>query len=137
MDSSMTQLSDRRSSDPMLRMAVVTAALCSVAACAYSLGELQPSLTVSYFLSLAPLFAVILWVQKDARRSGVAAVHDLGFFLWLAWPVLIPWYAFKTRGRRDGWKLLMRLMAIILAAYITAFLVYGLKYTIWSMSRAR
>jgi hypothetical protein len=123
--------------DLMLRTAALTAVLCSSISGVYVLNELEPSTSVVYFLFLAPLIAVILWLQKDARRTGVATVQDWGFFLWLAWPLLIPWYAFKTRGRA-GWRLLVGLTAIILSAYITAWVValvaYGVKYIIWYSS---
>ena len=71
--------------------------------------------------------AVILWLQQDARRTGVGSVHDLGYFLLLAWPIVIPWYAFKTRGR-SGWRLAIGLFGLIGAAYVTWFSV---AYVIW------
>jgi hypothetical protein len=46
------------------------------------------------------------------------AVQDWGYFLLLAWPVVIPWYAFKTRGR-SGWRLTAGLLGSILPAYIS------------------
>jgi hypothetical protein len=61
---------------------------------------------------------VILWVCEDARRRGIGAVHDFGFFLMLFWPVVIPWYAFASRGR-GGWKLLLGLIALIGSAPLT------------------
>ena len=73
------------------------------------------------------MLAVILWLQKDGQRTGVGAVQDWGFFPWLAWPVLIPWYTFKSRGR-TGWRLLLGLIALIISPYITAFVVPWLAY---------
>jgi hypothetical protein len=79
-------------------------------------------------LTSGPAFVVILWLQKDARRTGVGAVQDFGYFLWLAWPCVIPWYAFRTRGR-TGWKLAAGLFGFILAPYVTWIVVaYGLWY---------
>ena len=70
---------------------------------------------------------MIIWLQKDARRTGVGTVQDWGYFLLLAWPVVIPWYAFKTRGR-SGWRLTLGLLGLVGAAYIswlvTAYLVW-------------
>jgi hypothetical protein len=37
-------------------------------------------------------------------------------------PVLIPWYAFKTRGR-SGWRLAAGLFGLIAAPYLTAIVV--------------
>jgi len=111
------------------RIAAVFAAL---AGATYAAARIEPSPLIALFLSGGPLFAVILWLQKDARQTGVGAVQDLGYFLLLAWPVVIPWYAFKTRGR-SGWRLTAGLFVLILAAHITWAIV---AYVIWLLTRA-
>jgi len=104
------------------------------AAAVYAAVQADPSPSLALFFSFGPLLAVILWLQKDARRTGVASVLDLGFFLWLAWPIVIPWYAFKTRGSA-GWRLLLGLFALISSAYLgwltTAWVIYGVRYAWW------
>ena len=90
------------SNDISLRTAKVTALFCALAAAVYGAAQAEPSPLVALFFSFGPLLAVILWLQKDARRTGVGSVLDLGYFLLAAWPIVIPWYAFKTRGARDG-----------------------------------
>jgi len=77
--------------------------------------------------SCQSLFAVILWLERDAHRTGVGAVLDLGFFLWFAWLVVIPWYSWKTRGSR-GWQLSLGLFTLIGSAYIAAALVSVIRY---------
>ena len=83
---------------------------------------------------LAPLLAVTIWLQKDARQTGVGAVQDWGMFVWLAWPIVIPWYAFKSRGPR-GWRLLVWLMALIRSAPVTsstvAWISDGVRFGLW------
>ena len=122
------------SRDTTLRVAIATAVFCSMISALYTLAEIEPSPTVVLFWTFGPVLAVILWLQKDAQRTGVGAVQDWGFFAWLAWPVVIPWYAFKSRGR-TGWRLLLGLIALILSPYITAFVVtwlaYGVRLAIW------
>jgi hypothetical protein len=121
------------SDDITLNVAKLAAVFCSLAAGAYAATQSEPSPIVGLFLSGGPLLAVILWLQKDARRTGVGAVQDWGYFLWLAWPVLIPWYAFRTRGR-SGWRLTAGLFGLILASYIAwMIVVYGL----WLVSYGR
>lgn len=105
------------STDITLRLAKLTAVFCSLVAVLYAATASEPSPAVELFLSFGPLLAVIIWLQKDARRTGVGAVQDWGYFLFLAWPVVIPWYAFKTRGRA-GWRLTAGLFGLILSAYI-------------------
>jgi hypothetical protein len=119
------------SNDTTLRVAIYTTLFCSIATAVYVLAQLEPSPIVSLFLSLAPIVSVVLWLQKDALRTGVGAVQDWGMFVWFAWPVVIPWYAFKSRGRR-GWRLLAGLLALILSPYITGLAVAWLAYlTAW------
>ena len=102
-----------------LGIAIATSAICSVASPLYMLGRVEPFPAVELFLTAGPYMTVILWLCQDARRRGVGAVHDLGFFLMLSWPVVIPWYAFASRGR-GGWKLLLGLTALIAAPIVTS-----------------
>jgi hypothetical protein len=111
-----------QSTDVTLNVAKLAALFSSLAAALYAATEAEPSPIVGVFLSAAPLFAVVLWLQKDAARTGVGAVQDWGYFLLLAWPVVIPWYAFRTRGRR-GWRLLLGLFGLILSASLTGLVV--------------
>ena len=118
------------SRDITLGVAKLTAIFCSLAAAVYAATQTEPSPSIAYFLSGGPLLAVVIWLQKDARRTGVGTVQDWGYFLLLAWPVVIPWYAFKTRGR-SGWRLILGLFGLVAAAYIswfvTAYLVRALR----------
>jgi hypothetical protein len=109
-------------------VAKLTAIFCSLAAAVYAATQTEPSSSTAYFLSGGPLLAVVIWLQKDARRTGVGTVQDWGYFLLLAWPVVIPWYAFKTRGR-SGWRLILGLFGLIAAAYwfVTAYLVWHVE----------
>jgi len=113
--------------DITLWVAKLTAAFCSLTAAVYAATQGEPSPAVALFLTTGPLVAVILWLQKDARRTGVGTVQDWGYFLWLAWPVVIPWYAFKTRGR-SGWRLTAGLFGVIGAAYISWSVVAWLAW---------
>jgi hypothetical protein len=121
------QLLEQRSSDVTLTVAKLAALFASLVATAYATAQIEPSPVIALFLSGGPLVAVILWLQKDARRTGVGLVQDLGYFLLLAWPVVIPWYAFKTRGP-SGWRLTVGLFGLIGAAYVTWLLV---AYVVW------
>lgn len=111
-----------RPKDINLRVAKLAALFCSLAAALYATLHIEPSLAVGFFLSFGPLFAVVLWLERDAQRTRIGAVQDLGYFLLIAWPAVIPWYAFKTRGRR-GWLLVAGLFGLIGASYISRLLV--------------
>jgi hypothetical protein len=113
--------------DTTLRVAVLAAVFASIIAALYAIVQAEPSPVVALFVTSGPLLAVILWLQKDARRTGIGAVQDWGLFLYLAWPVVIPWYAFKTRGR-SGWRLTLCLFGLMGAASISWLIV---TYVIW------
>jgi hypothetical protein len=109
--------------DITLLVARLTAVFCSASAAAYVANHTEPLPAVQLMFSAAPLLAVILWLQKDAQRTGVGAVQDWGYFLLLAWPAVIPWYALKTRGP-GGWRLAVGLFALILSAYVAGTLTW-------------
>jgi hypothetical protein len=109
------------STDITLRVAELTALCCSVIAIVYTVTQREPVPIVTLFMTSGPVFAAVLWLQRDAQRTGVGAVHDWGYFLLLAWPVIIPWYAFKTRGVK-GWRLMAALFGLIATPYISALL---------------
>jgi hypothetical protein len=113
---------EERSSDITLRVARLAALCCSLAAALYAAIQIEPSPIVALGMSFGPLLAVILWLQKDAQRTGTGVVLDWGYFLLIAWPVVVPWYAFKTRGRK-GWWLTAGLLGLIGSPYISAVVV--------------
>lgn len=104
--------------DTSLRTAILVAAFSASTAALYVLTGVEPAPLVAVFIGLSPAFCVILWLQKDAARTNVGSVLDLGYFLCLAWPVVLPWYAIKTRGRA-GWRLLAGLLGLMFAPHIT------------------
>ena len=119
---------------PGLRLAIFIAAFCSVVSAVYVLTGAEPSPVVAIFMYFGPLVTVLWWLRRDAERTGIGAVLDLGLFLWIAWPLVIPWYAFRSRGAR-GWSLLVASTALILSAYITTYAVawisYGFRWLAW------
>lgn len=123
-------MTDTPASDRGLRTAKITGLFCALAAALYATTDAIPSPIVLLFFSAAPLIAVILWLDRDAHRTGVGAVHDLGFLLWIGWLVVIPWYAWKTRGSR-WWRLCLGLFALIGSAVIGAAAVYVVRFCVW------
>jgi len=110
-----------------LRTAKITALFCALAAALYTAVDAEPSPIALLFFSTAPLISVILWLERDAHRTGVGAVHDLGLLLWFGWLVVIPWYSWKTRGLA-GWRLCVGLFALIGSAYVGSYLAFVLRY---------
>ena len=75
--------------------------------------EMPPAYTLLHWA--AQLWIIGWWLLSDSRKHRVAWVYDLGFFLCIAWPLVMPYYLVKTRGAKG-------LLAILgfVAAYIGA-----------------
>ena len=58
--------------------------------------EPPPSFTVIYILGF--LWIIGWWLRTDSRKRGVNWVFDIGLFLYIAWPVILPYYLFKSRS---------------------------------------
>lgn len=125
----MAETSPARSTDMTLRTAILSAVFSSAATALYVLAGTEPAPVVALFIAWSPTFCVILWLQKDAARTNVGSVLDLGYFLCLAWPVVLPWYVLKTRGR-SGWRLFLGLLAVMFAPHVTALLVAAAEHAV-------
>jgi hypothetical protein len=105
-----------------LRVAIGAAIACSLTTALYVGTGIEPSQPIALCVEYVPVMAVLLWLYQDARHRRVGEVFDLGFFLMVFWPVAVPWYCFKSRGRR-GWVLLVGLVGLVAAPWATAFAV--------------
>jgi len=85
---------------------------------AYLGAQLEFPGTVTFLFTVGMLWAVGWWLRTDSRRRAVLSVYDLGFFLYLAWPILMPYYLLKTRGAKG-----LLVMLGFVVAYIGAALV--------------
>ena len=45
----------------------------------------------------AQLWILGWWLRRDSGKRGVGWVYDMGLFLWIMWPLLMPYYLIKTR----------------------------------------
>jgi hypothetical protein len=79
-----------------------------------------PSALIQYVV----LFCLMAgWLDRDSIEKRVGRVWDAGFFLWIAWPIIIPYYLIKTRGIKRASLILLLLAIIYFAAFeITAAL---------------
>jgi len=116
-----------------LKVAKLSAVASAAGTGLYLVLGVEPSEEAGYLLSYLSICVVVLWLQRDAQRTRVGAVHDLGLFLLIAWWAVIPWYSFKTRGKAGVW-LMLGLFALIaaptLGAIATAILALPLRWLI-------
>ena len=45
----------------------------------------------------AQLWILGWWLRADSAKRGVGWVYDMGLFLWIMWPLVMPYYLIKTR----------------------------------------
>jgi hypothetical protein len=98
---------------PLVRLYRIIAVFVGFAV-AYGLLGLIPGPVMTLCLMFGPSLAVAGWLAADARRTRVAAVYDAGWLFALGWPLVIPWYSWRTRGRA-GWGLAAQLCASAVA----------------------
>jgi hypothetical protein len=108
---------------PSLRRVYITAAACAFFAAAYAALRVEPPPFVLLVAYYATPVSVVLWLQRDARFQRVTAVQDWGMLAFITWPVMIPWYAIKTRGVGVGLPLAACLLLPVLVPPITFALV--------------
>jgi hypothetical protein len=92
-------------------------AACALFGMGYGLLELEPTPPMPLLLLYGPGIAVITWLVADSKRTGVAGVYDAGLLFYVTWPLSVPWYVVRTRGRA-GWGLAAQLYASALSGQL-------------------
>jgi hypothetical protein len=109
-----------------LRPVYVAAGFFSLMAAVYALAGVEPSSLNRFAMGFGPLVGGVVWLRRDASAHGMWLPHDWGFFALLGWPVLLPWYALKTR-RRGAAGLVARLAAALWAPALTGAVVSAIR----------
>jgi hypothetical protein len=99
-------------------------ATCGLFASVYGFLDAEPSPIMQLLLGVGPAVAVAAWLAADARQTRTILAQDAGLFFYVTWPLTIPWYAVRTRGRQ-GWRLAARLYLLALAGWL-GYIVGGL-----------
>ena len=61
------------------------------------------------------------WLQKETRESDMQRLYCKGLLIQVAWPMIIPYYLYKSRGLRS-----LILIAILIGSFILAqFIAVG------------
>jgi hypothetical protein len=60
------------------------------------------------------------WLRNDSRKRALASVYDMGFFLYLAWPIVMPYYLVKTRGAK-GLLFILAFVGVLVGAALVGF----------------
>ena len=75
-------------------------------------------------LSYLALFWLIGdWFSKDSKKYPVEWAYDMGFFLYIFWPILIPYYLFATRGFTSALSITLGYGSLYFGTYLISFYV--------------
>lgn len=85
----------------------------------------QPSAIFEILSALGFWGILCWWLREDSKKFGVEWFLDIGFFLYIAWLIIIPYYLFKTRGLRAFTTILL-FAGIFAAGYALSLYVYFL-----------
>jgi polyferredoxin len=88
--------------------------------------EPPPALRLIYALAL--LWIIGWWLRRDSRKQGVPWVYDMGFFLVVAWPFIIPYYLVKSRGAK-GLFVILGFVGAYIGAVIIGIIISVLAIT--------
>jgi len=82
--------------------------------------EPPPAFTLIYAMAL--LWIVGWWWRTDSRKRGIPWVYDMGFFLNIAWPFVMPYYLLKSRGAK-GLLVILGFASVYVGAVIVGIII--------------
>jgi len=85
--------------------------------------DVEPSAVTFLASWVATLWALASWLKEDSRSHGIKLPFDFGIFIYIAWPVYLPVYLFKTRGLKGLIPILVVLATYILSAFLGQIIV--------------
>ena len=94
----------------------------------YAAREAMPPPLYGLLYPIAFLWIVGWWMLKDSRKRGVGWVFDMGLYLFIAWPFVLPYYLFKTRGAK-AFLLILAFVGVCVAALVLGGVLYILVYS--------
>jgi hypothetical protein len=89
----------------------------------YLAGEFEPPPSFTLLYPLGLLWVMGWWLHRDSRERGVSWVYDMGLFLYIAWPLVLPYYLLKTRGV-SGLFAILTFVGVYLGAALTGAVLY-------------
>lgn len=95
----------------------------------YTVLEGDAPAFLTFVIALGFVWIVGWWMRRDSQRRGIAWVYDMGMFLYILWPFIMPYYLLKSRGVRG-----LLVIFGFAVAYIGGLLVGGLAASLLVVS---
>ena len=67
---------------------------------AYQVSGVEPPASFTLFYIFGFFWIIGWWLRADSRKRGVGWIFDMGLFLYVAWPLVVPYYILNSRGSR-------------------------------------
>lgn len=71
------------------------------------------------------LWIIGWWLLSDSRKRGVKWAFDMGLFLYIAWPLIMPFYLLKTRGVK-GLLVILGFIGVYFGALMAGVMLFVL-----------
>jgi hypothetical protein len=97
--------------------------LTQIATGIYLASGLEPPALFTLVYVLGFLWVLGWWLRNDSRKRGIRWVFDMGMFLYVAWPLVLPYYLLKTRGAR-GLLVTLGFVGAYIGAAVIGMLLY-------------
>jgi hypothetical protein len=81
----------------------------------YFASGFEPPPAFPLINTIGLLWLVGWWLLRDSRHRGIEWIYDIGFYLSIAWPFVLPYYLLKTR-RAKGLVLIFLFVGTYFAA---------------------
>ena len=84
----------------------------------YIASGLEPPALFQLLYPVSFFWIIGWWLWSDSKKRGIPWVYDMGFFLYLAWPFVMPYYLIKSRGVRGALAIIAFVVAYAAALVI-------------------
>lgn len=89
----------------------------------YLASGFEPPPAFPLLNTIGLLWLVGWWLLRDSRHRGIPWIYDIGFFLCIAWPLILPYYLLTTR-RAKGLLLIFAFVGTYIAALAVGIAIY-------------
>jgi hypothetical protein len=89
----------------------------------YAAWEINPPVLIEVLTPIVFAWLFWWWLIQDSKTSGLRwPMTDLGFFVYFAWFVILPYHLLKTRGLK-GSLAVLAFFGVYFAGWLTAVLL--------------
>lgn len=89
----------------------------------YVASGFEPPALFTAIVFLGFIWIMGWWLRTDSGKREFRWVYDMGLFLYVAWPIVLPYYLFKTRGAR-GLLVILGFVGAYIAAAVIGMALY-------------